>query len=182
MNTPMKSRPQLPLSKRRLGVIQKEVTVAHNDFEHSLLRRALYKTNNTETSQDLVQTTFLKTLVYLQKGGKVDLMRSFLNHVLSDLIVDEYRKRKLISLDVLLEGGFEPGSDEYERTINILDGKQVALLIPQLPKKYERVISMRYLKGYTLKEIALITNQSKNTVAVQAHRGLLKLKKLSARE
>lgn len=167
-----------PLSKRKLDLIKGEMTVAHDDYKDILLRRAFYKTSDPEVSKDLVQTTFLKTLVYLQKGGKVDLMRSFLNHILNALIIDEYRKSKNLSLEALLEKGFEPGSDEYERTINILDGKEIILLIPQLPKKYELVISLRYLKGLPLKEIALLTGQSENTVAVQVHRGLAKLKKL----
>ncbi len=166
------------LSKGALDGIRSDMSSAHNAYQGVLLRRALYKTNNPEVSEDLVQSTFLKTLLYLQKGGKVALMRSFLNHVLGDLIIDEYRKRKSVSLDALLEKGFEPGTDEYQRTINILDGKQAALLLPQLAKKYELVIELRYLKGLTLKEVAFITGQSENTVAVQAHRGLQKLRAL----
>lgn len=180
MNKIIHKHKAVTLSKRKLNSIQNEVAVAHDNNQHNLLRRALYKTNDGEVSQDLVQTTFLKTLVYLQKGGKIDLMRSFLNHVLNDLIVDEYRSRKnkMVSLDILLENGFEPGSDEFERYINIFDGKGVVLLIPQLPKKYEVVIRLRYLRGLSLKEIAQITGQSENTVAVQSHRGLIKLRNL----
>lgn len=168
------------LSKGKLKAIQGDMSVAHGHYGATLLRRAMYKTNDTETSQDLVQTTFLKTLVYLQKGGKVELMRSFLNHILNDLIVDEYRKNKILSLDALLEKGYEPGSDEHERTKNMLDGKEIVLLIPLLPEKYEAVMRMRYLQGLSLKEMALITGQSENTVAVQAHRGLAKLRDLYA--
>ena len=168
------------LSKRKLNLIREEMSVAHSDDESALLRRALYKTNNSEVSQDLVQTTFLKTLVYLRKGGKVDLMRSFLNHILNDLIVDEYRhrKNKIVSLDTLLENGFEPGTSDLGRSIDMLDGKGIVSLIPQLPKKYELVIRLRFLKDLSLKEIASITGQSENTVAVQVHRGLAKLKEL----
>lgn len=152
--------------------------VAHDDYEQALIRRALYKTNDTEVSKDLVQTTFLKTLQYLRRGGKIDTMRSFLSHILNALIVDEYRKKKSTSLDALLENGFEPGFDDTKRTENILDGEQLIFLVPQLPTKYAQVIQMRYLKGLSLKEIALLTGQSENTVAVQVHRGLVKLRKL----
>lgn len=170
------------LSKREINSIQDEITVAHDNHNDGLLRRALYKTSDSEVSKDMVQTTFLKTLTYLQKGGKIDLMRSFLNHVLNDLIVDEYRyrKNKTSSLDVLLENGFEPGMDDSKRHIDVLDGKAIILLIPQLPKKYEVVVRLRYLNGLSLKEMALITGQSENTVAVQVHRGMAKLKKLYA--
>lgn len=172
---------KLKLSKRKMKAIQGEMTVAHGDYNGALLRRAMYKTNDNEMSQDLVQTTFLKTLMYLRKGGKIDLMHSFLNHVLNALIIDEYRKNdknKSISLDVLLGKGFEPGSDDYQKIIDTIDGKEIILLISQLPKKYEFVIKMRYIKGLSLKEIALITSQTENTVAVQVHRGLIKLKKM----
>ena len=166
------------LSNAAQDLIRSDMTLAHTNNKSSLLKRALYKTSDSEMSQDLVQTTFLKTLMYLQKGGKIDLMHSFLNHILNDLIVDEYRKKKTTSLDVLLENGFEPSFSNFDRDINIIDGKEVVLLIPQLSKKYELVIRLRYLQGLSLKEIALITGQSENTVSVQVHRGMAKLRKL----
>lgn len=169
-------------SKIKIRLIKNEMSVAHDNNSQGLLRRALYKTNDAEVSKDLVQTTFLKTLLYLQKGGKIDIMRSFLNHVLNDLIVDEYRSRKnkTVSLDFLLENGFEPGCSDFERDINILDGKDAILLISQLSKKYELVIRLRYLNGLSLKETSKITGQSENTVAVQVHRGMAKLRTLYA--
>lgn len=166
------------LSSAKLDLIRSDITMAHLNNHQNLLRRALYKTSDSEMSQDLVQTTFLKTLNYLQKGGKIDLMHSFLNHVLNDLIIDEYRKKKMLSLDTMLEKGFEPGVCDIEREINVLDGQGLILLVPQLPKKYGLVIRLRYMKGLTLKEIALITGQSENTVSVQVHRGMAKLKQI----
>lgn len=167
------------LTAENRNMIRSEMSVAHDDFNSTLLRRAIYKTSDSEMSQDLVQTTFLKTIVYLQKGGKIDLMHSFLKHVLNDLIVDEYRKKKVVSLDILLESGFEPSFSDLEKNISAIDGRAIILLLlPQLPKKYELVIRLRYLKGLSLEEISQITGQSKNTVAVQIHRGMAKLRSL----
>lgn len=154
------------LSKQKLAKIQQAITQAHDSYKSSLEKRALYKTNNIETSHDLVQTTFLKTLLYLQKGSKIDLMRGFLNHVLDDLIVDEYRKHKTTSLEVLLGKGYNPSFDENHRIVDILDGKQLATLFPLLPVKYQSVLYMRYIQSLSLKEISLLTGQSQNTVAV----------------
>jgi RNA polymerase sigma-70 factor, ECF subfamily len=168
------------LSKKDIRAAEKEIAQAHEEFRDALLRRAHYKTSDKELSEDLVQTTFLKTLLYLQRGGKIQLMRSFLNHVLGDLIIDEYRyrKNKVISLDTLIESGYEPSISEIERAIDILDGETLIELIPYLPDKYEVVVRLRYLQGLSLKEISLITNQTQNTVAVQVHRGIAKLRKL----
>ncbi len=166
------------LSKKVQDSIRNEVTIAHDLYERGLTKRALYKTNDIEISHDLIQTTFLKTLRYLQRGGKIATMRSFLNHVLNDLIIDEYRKHKVASLDVLLENGYEPSEDEQERMIDELDGKKTLELLTQLPEKYQSVLRMRYLQSLSLKEISQLTGQSQNTIAVQAHRGLVKLRSL----
>ena len=157
---------------------QEVLTTAHHDHEKGLNFFAFSKTQDRETSQDLVQSTFMKTWSYLVKGGKIDVMKAFLYHVLNDLIVDEYRKRKTTSLDLLLEKGFEPSVDHSRRLLNIFDGKTALLLIQRLPETYKKVMRMKYVQGLSLKEISLITGQTKNSVAVQTHRGLGKLKLL----
>ncbi len=120
----------------------------------------------------------MKTWSYLIKGGKIDTMKAFLYHILNDLIVDEYRKHKTISFDVLLEKGFEPKNDHSKRLFNLLDGKAAILLIQRLPEKYQKVMRMKYVQELSLKEMSLITGQTKNALAVQLHRGLEKLKML----
>jgi len=154
------------------------LTVAHHDYEKKLKLYAFFKVHNSITSEDLVQDTFIKTWKYLVKGGKIDVMKTFLYHVLNNLIVDEYRKHKTVSLDVLMEKGFEPSVDHSERLLNCLDGKAAALLIQRLPEKYKKVMRMRYMQDLSLKEMSLITGQSKNSMAVQVCRGLEKLKLL----
>lgn len=103
-------------------------------------------------------------------------MKPFLYHILNQLIIDEYRKRKTTSLDILIEKGFGPSFDDSERNSNFFDGKIALLLIQFLPTKYKKVMRMRYAQDLSIKEISLLTGQSRNTVAVQAHRGLAKLK------
>jgi RNA polymerase sigma factor (sigma-70 family) len=105
-------------------------------------------------------------------------MKAFLYHILNNLIIDEYRKHKSNSLDALLERGFDPGEEDSERFFNVLDGKTAMALIRRLPEKYERVMRMRYMQMLSLREMSLITGQTKNTMAVQIHRGLGKLKLL----
>lgn len=152
---------------------------AHHDYEQALKRHSFFKLGNQALGNDLVQDTFIKTWSYLVKGGKIEVMKAFLYHVLNNLIVDEYRKRKSVSLDLLLEKGFEPSAvDQLGKFSDLLDGKKAALLIQKLPEKYRRVITMRYVQDLTLKEISLITGLSKNTITVQAYRGLEKLKVL----
>ena len=157
---------------------QAVLTGAHHDYEKALNLHAFFKVPNRAISEDLVQDTFMKTWNYLVKGGKIDVMKAFLYHILNNLIVDEYRKRKTVSLDLLLEKGYEPSVADSKRLFNVLDGKAALLLIQRLPITYQKVMRMRYIQDLSLKEMGLITGQSKNTIAVQLHCGLEKLRGL----
>jgi RNA polymerase sigma-70 factor, ECF subfamily len=150
---------------------------AYDDFHVGMLTRAQYKTSNKWTSEDLVQNTFLKTWRYLLLGGKIDTMKAFLYHILNNLIVDEYRKRKYTntSLDAMLEKGYEPSTGNPHDIMNRLDGKAALLLIVQLPEKYQKMLRMRYVQSLSIREISQLTGLSKNAVAVQLHRAVKKL-------
>lgn len=166
------------MTTRQTKKIEDILNAAHLDYAKALNIHSFFKVSNRTISEDLVQTTFMKTWIYLAKGGKIDLMRSFLYHILNDLIVDEYRKRKTISLDSLIENGFMPSTNNTESFFNFLDGKKALLLIKALPPPYQQVMRLRYVQDLSVKEISLITGQSRNTVAVRLHRGLKKIKLL----
>jgi RNA polymerase sigma-70 factor, ECF subfamily len=162
--------------KERKGAL----TVAHQNYGAGLNLHAFFKIHDRAMSEDLVQDTFRKTWIYLVKGGEIVVMKAFLYHILNNLIVDEYRKHKTVSLDVLMENGFEPleigHAAQSGKFFDLLDGKAALLLIQRLPAAYQKVMRMRYVQDLSLKEMSLITGQSKNTIAVQVHRGLKKLK------
>lgn len=165
--------------KKKSEAREAKFTTAHQDFEKGLSTYASFKLSNPALSEDLVQDTFIKTWAYLVKGGEITKMKAFLYHVLNGLIIDEYRKRKVTSLDLLIENGFDPiSSDEMEKQTNIFDGKNAVLLIAHLPKAYQSIMRMRYVQGLSLAEISLLTGKTKNSTAVQAHRGLEKLRAL----
>lgn len=158
--------------------LQALLTAAYSDYRKGLHVHAFFKVHDQAMSEDLVQEVFMKTWKYLVKGGKIDMMKSFLYRILNNLVVDEYRKRKTTSLDVLTEKGFEPGTDHREHLIDALDGKATLLLIQRMSEKYRMVMRFRYIQNLSLREMSLITKQSKSTIAVQLHRGLAKLKLL----
>lgn len=159
-----------------LEKIEEALTTAHKNFAKQLNYYAFFKIQNRDTCEDLVQNAFMKVWSYLVRDGNVITMKAFLYHILNDLIIDEYRKKNTISLDGLLEKGFEVGTDNSDRLFNTLDGKTATLLLDKLPEKYQKVMRMKYVQNLSLGEISLITGKKKNAIAVQTHRGLEKLK------
>lgn len=152
------------------------LTQAHIDYKAGMRNFAFYKTQDSALSEDLVQDTFSKAWRYLVRTGNVKLMKPFLYHILRYLIIDEYRKRKNISLDTLIGSRLEPYSDDYMKDYYYYDAELAAKLIDRLPNNYRQVIFLRYIKGLSPSEIATITHQTENSVAVQSHRGLKKLR------
>ncbi len=156
-----------------MGETKEEVIIrAYKDHEKALLQRSFFKLGNKELSDDLVQITFLKTWEYLLKEKSIEHIRAFLFHILNNLIIDEYRKKKPVSLDVMQENGFQIAFDDSEHLINQADGKTAMLLIPLLKDKHRKVVSMRFEEEQTIKEIAEATKQKHNTVVVQIRRGV----------
>lgn len=160
--------------KQQEGIL----TMAHNDFQKLLNAYAAFKVHDQALGEDLVEKAFIKVWIRLASGGKIDLMKAFLYHILNDLIVDEYRKHKTTSLDVLLDRGFKPKSGDEDRLFDSLDGKAALLMIERLPLLYRKVMHLKYVDDLSIKEIASKTHRSKNAVTVQSHRGLEKLKLL----
>ncbi len=152
------------------------LTAAHIEFNRGLNVHAFFKIHDSAMSQDLVQDTFIKTWKYMEKGGKILAMKGFLYHVLNHLIIDEYRKCKACSLDVLVEDGFDPGFNDCARIFNAIDGKAAVVLIQLLPVEYQKIMYMRYMQDLSLAEMSFLTGKTKNVMAVQVHRGLEKLK------
>ena len=155
-----------------------QLTIGYSDNHKKLENYAFSRTHNSAVADDLVQETFLKTWRFILRGGDIKIMEAFLYHVLNDLIIDEYRKKKSVSLDSLVEKGFEPGHDIRERLMNMSDGKELVKLLSHLPENYRKILHMRFVQELSLHEISLITGKTKNTIAVQIHRGLQKLRVL----
>lgn len=154
-------------------------TEAYRNHSEELRRYARTMVSDAEVSEDLVQDVFVKMWLYLERRGEIVSVRGFLYHVLNNLIVDRYRKHKTWSLDSLVEQGYEPRADDTsERLADMFDGRLVFGLIDRLPATYQDVLRMKYAGHLSYGEISALTGRERNTIAVQIHRGLMKLKEL----
>lgn len=161
---------------------QEQFLKAYDEHADALFRYCFFKVSNRETAKDLFQETFAKTWAYLQKGGQIDNMKSFLYRTLGNLVIDEYRKKKNVSLDALAETGFDYGTDPSASIANQIDGAAALKLLDRIPDDYRDVLFMRYVQELSIKEIAEITDVSENTISVRIHRGLEKVKKIFSDE
>ena len=106
--------------------------------------------------------------------------KSFLYTTARHLIIDEYRKKKCLSLDQLVASGFEVASSGEQEIYTHIDGTRLLKEIDKLPKVYNKIITMRYVNDCSVRDIAKALKNTENNISVKIHRGVGKLRTLSA--
>ncbi len=156
---------------------------AFDEYADALFRHASYRLSDRERSIEIVHDTFTKVWGYIRNGHEIDSYKPFLYKVLNNLIIDEYRRKKEVSLDALLseEGKSESSYEELqegsiEEVTFALDARKAADMIGELPHVYREVITLRYIDGLGPKEISDLIEESENVVSVRIHRALKLLK------
>lgn len=126
----------------------------------------------------------MKVWQYAQKGERIKDMRPFLYRTLRNLIVDEYRKHKSVSLEAVAERSetsvenlLAPDeSNTLEAAIDRHEGGRALAALRELPDPYREAVTLRYVGSFSVKEIADMVGESENVVSVRVHRGLKKLR------
>ena len=170
-----------------MGDLQKQFTNAFEAYSDELFRHASMRLKDRDRALELSQECFVRAWEYAQRGEEIRELRPFLYPTLRHLILDEYRRKKPVSLEALVEGdegrdveAMLPSDDSntLETAIERFDGKRALAALEELPDLYRETLSLRYVEGLSPKEIGEIVGETENAVSVRIHRGLKKLKTL----
>ncbi|MFM7088840.1 MAG: RNA polymerase sigma factor [Candidatus Paceibacterota bacterium] len=143
-----------------------------------LFRYSLFKVSDRDLAKDLVQETFLRAWNHVAEGKEIDNFKAFFYRVLGNMIIDEYRKKKTISLESMTEDGFDIRVDEEGKIADQIDGAIALRVLGKIPEKYREVMFMKYVQDFSNKEIAELLDESENSISVKIHRGIKKIKEI----
>lgn len=170
---------------------QKQFGEAFERYSDELFRHCLFRISDRDRALELTQEAFLRAWEFIERGGEVRSLKSFLYQVLRNLIIDEYRKKKTQSLDALQvddEGGEMESmvprdeADAMEAAMDRFDGERSLKTLRMLPEPYRETLVHRYIDGLSVQEIAGLLGASETAVSVRIHRGLKKMRLLLERE
>lgn len=156
---------------------EQEFLRAYDEYADRLFRYSLIKVSNREQARDIVQETFTHTWSFIVEGGRIHNIKAFLYRTTNNLIIDWYRKKKSVSLDQLVEQGFNP-RDNKENPEFASDVKQAIKLIEKIDDPYREALVLRFVEDLSPSEIAETLGVSANVVSVRINRGLEKLRNL----
>jgi RNA polymerase sigma-70 factor (ECF subfamily) len=157
--------------------IEQDFMATYEEHSDAIFRYCYFQTSNREVALDLSQDTFTKTWQYIADGKEVDNIKAFLYRVAKNAIIDWRRKKKSSSLDTLVEEGFdyEDDLDAMERQETAFEAEQAKEALEGLKGSYKEVLTMRFMDGLSIQEIAEKLETSENNISVRIHRGLQKL-------
>lgn len=165
--------------------------VAFREHHDGLFRHAFFRLGSRERALDITQDTFIKAWDYVRAGGDVKQFKAFLYKIMHNLIIDEYRRKKTEALDgmsderrVHIDEDLAVGSvweteeklDEEALIVKVHD--QLTKLSPE----YCAVVTLRFVEGFSPKEIAQMTGETENIISVRLHRAITKLRTMLAYE
>lgn len=113
------------------------------------------------------------------RGEDVKNMRALLYRIANNLIIDEWRRKKAVSLDEMRDEGFDPVAAEKMSPADRVNLNEVISNLNKIESPYREAVVMRFVDDLTPKEISQILGESENVISVRIHRGLTKLRKMT---
>ena len=150
-----------------------EFVRCYDDCSDALFRHCYFRVFERERAKDLVQEAFTRTWDYARRGKRIDNAKAFLYRVLNNLIIDESRKHREVSLEALAEEkGFDPGEDLRQHLADVIQVKGMLQVLNRLRSDQRELIVMRYVDGFGPKEIAEVLGVRENVISVRLHRAM----------
>jgi len=148
----------------------------YQKYFESIYRFFYYQTNfHTPSAQDLTQDTFIQVAKSLKKfkasGNLKNWIYTIAKRQLSNFLKKEYQIHELPLLETIYDTPSWIDPNNQDQKI-----KKLETTLVKLKPIEQKVIKLRYLKNYTVKETAKALNLKPNNIKVIAHRSLKKLK------
>jgi RNA polymerase sigma-70 factor (ECF subfamily) len=158
--------------------IQSQFLEAYEKYKEAIYRHCFFRVYSKAKADELVQETYMRTWQYLAQGKTVENLRAFLYRVANNLIIDDSRKKKEDSLEVLMEKSpaNEPSYEGGKRIERQMLYNQIVENMGYLPADYMQILRLRYIDDLDPKEIAVILETNANNVSVKINRAVKALK------
>ena len=151
----------------------REVFIAHVEREQEALRGFLFALccGNKSDADDLAQDALVKAYLSLAGYQNKGKFRSWLFKIAYNTFLNH--KASCRTLESIDEARTLIGGNEADSSF---EHQNLYLALRTLPPKERSAITLFYLNGYSIKEIATITDASEGAVKQQLSRGRDKLK------
>ncbi len=145
-----------------------------------IFRYVYSKVSDRELAEDLVSEISLKALEHFDSYDETKPFGGWFYGIARNHVIDHYKKYKksqhtsLSELENVLPDKSNPAADA-ERAIA---DERLKAALGKLHDDKKELVTLRYLAGYSYKEIGAIVGKEENAVKVATHRAVGELKKM----
>jgi RNA polymerase sigma-70 factor, ECF subfamily len=131
---------------------------------------------NRDVCEDLVSEIFMKALKNFHKFDPNISKSAWIYRIAHNHLANYFRDNKTNS-DIDDVKYFLVGEEGVESAIMQEEQGQLKEALDQLPAEDRRIVTMKYIEGYSYKEIAEILGRTADALKVASHRTVKKLRK-----
>ncbi|HVT99540.1 MAG TPA: RNA polymerase sigma factor [Acidobacteriaceae bacterium] len=142
-----------------------------------LRARARFLTQDTASADDLVQDAIERALTWQHRMWRDSNVRGWLNQVLRNLFITEYRRRAMTARFSVAPSLDPDGAQRAPEPADLLSTADVENALATLAPKDAVVFRMAHLEGLPYREISDRLGMVPGTVATRLHRIRRKLKR-----
>src|SRR5438045_2414242 len=95
---------------------QQEFLKAYDEYADAIFKHCYFRVSSRTKAEDLTQETFMKAWHYFAEGSVIENVKALLYRIATNLIIDEYRRKKEESLENLMThaDAFDPPAPNGE--------------------------------------------------------------------
>jgi len=147
---------------------EEQLTWAYQTHVTAIYQYVYSRVGNRADAEDLTSKVFMKAIHGMRHDASVPELRSWLYNVAQTTLADHWR-------EYYAEDPTELDDDVTRQPTmreNLEAAQRVDALLATLPDQYRRVLELRFLRGYSVRETASELNLSETNVKVLQFRAL----------
>jgi len=151
-------------------------------YVERIFRFIYFKVSSKEDAQDITSEVFLKAWNYINEDKEIKSLSGLLYRISRNLVIDFYRAKAKQNeyfsnnIEIESEKSNEDVADDVHKRIEV---QKIIVNLNKLKQEYKEVITLRFIDGFRLTEIAEILGKGQVATRVLLHRALNKLKEIS---
>lgn len=152
----------------------------YEEYMPKIFRYVYSKVSDRELAEDLVSEISLKALEHFDSYDESKPFGGWFYGIARNHVIDHYKKYKKLqhaSLDEL-ENVMPDKSNPAADTERALSNERLQSALTKLSEDKKELVTLRYLSGYSYKEIGQMFGKEENAVKVATHRAVAELKKM----
>lgn len=153
----------------------------YDRYVAQIYRFVFFKVKSKEEAEDVTSDVFLKAWQYCQENREIGSFSGLLYRIARNCIIDLYRRTSARPEAVALEVDMDvvDQNNYQQNTENKLDAAAVLESLHKLKQEYQEVLTLRFIDGLEIDEIATIVGKGQINVRVTLHRALKRLKDIT---